>query len=93
MNTFPVFKNSRNKIYFFPRVDEQRARADLKTESLTHPVLYHPLLRQVSHQSTLSHFPSQQADGRAVYFIFLFRKVLTHCLEHLCGFRGKKMSV
>jgi len=22
MNTFPVFTNSRNKIYFFPRADE-----------------------------------------------------------------------
>ncbi len=82
--------HSRNKIYF-PRADEQRARAaalkDLKTESHPHPVLYHPLLRRASHQSTQPHFPSQQADNHAVYFIFLFHKMLTHCLEHLCSSR------
>ncbi len=82
--------HSRNTIYF-PRADEQRARAavlkDLKTESGLHPVLYHPLLRRASHQSTQPHFPSQQVDGRAVYLSFLFHKMLTHCLEHLCSSR------
>lgn len=91
MNTFQPSQTAGIKSTFSPQ--EQRARANLKTENHKHPALYHPLLRQVSHQSTLSHFPSQQADSCAVYFIFLFCKVLTHCLELLCGLRGKKMSV
>ncbi len=67
--------HSRNTIYF-PRADEQRARAaalrNSKTEVVCHPVLYHPLLRRASHQSTQPHCPSQQVDGRAVYLSFLF---------------------